>query len=350
MSDAIQQQWYKLTQPSGETAVPDDAPLLIGLPDRRVIEVSGSEARAFLQAILTQDILALDDHAATFSALCNAKGRALGLLRLVGHEGRFFLITRADIAENLQKRLQMYVLRRDVDLRPADRWVALGVMLPAPADCPFDDQVACEVIERLARQGGGDDSPRWPADVDEQGRLFLREDIDGICRIAILGEYDRMTPLVEHARDASLAPQAAWDRAEIEDRLPEVTSQTVEHYVPQWINLDELGAFSLKKGCYPGQEVIARMHYLGKPNRRLFAGHVLALAPPAPGTPVETADGTPAGEVVRSAPLPDASGSRLLVVIKLKHRHDALRIDGLALSLDPADTLAGNTAEARARH
>lgn len=158
MSDAIQQQWHTLTQPSGETAVPDDTPLLIDLADRRVLEVSGSEARAFLQAILTQDILALDDHAATFSALCNAKGRALGLLRVVGHEGRFFLITRADIAESLQKRLQMYVLRRDVDLRPAERWVALGVMLPAPARCPFNDHVACEVIERLASQNGGDDS------------------------------------------------------------------------------------------------------------------------------------------------------------------------------------------------
>ncbi len=350
MSDAIQQQWHKLTQPAGETALPDDAPLLIGLADRRVIEVSGSEAGAFLQAILTQDILALDDHAATFSALCNAKGRALGLLRVVRHEGRFFVITRADIAESLQKRLQMYVLRRDVDLRPANRWVALGVMLPAPARCPFDDPAACEVIERLVRQKGEEDAPRWPADVDEQGRLFLREDIDGTCRIAILGEYDRMAPLVEQASEASLTFPAVWDRAEIEDRLPEVNAQTVEHYVPQWINLDELGAFSLKKGCYPGQEVIARMHYLGKPNRRLFAGHVLALDSPAPGTPVETADGTPAGEVVRSAPLPDDSGSRVLVVIKLKHRHDALRIDGLALSLDPADTLAGNTAQAGARH
>ncbi len=333
MSDAIRQQWQAATQPSGDTTATDGAALVSGLVDREVIVVSGSEARAFLQAILTQDIESLADDAATFAALCNAKGRALGLFRVVAHDDRFYLVTRADIAPALQKRLQMYVLRRDVQVERAEDWVALGVILPEEPSRPAAAPGAAEMLERLAATRG-DDAPRWPAGMDADGLLYIRENGDGTTRIAIHGPIDRLRRLLESMPAESRVASTVWDRAEIEDRIPLVDRDTVEHFVPQWINLDELGAFSLKKGCYPGQEVIARLHYLGKPNRRLFSGHALALEPPAAGTPIETSDGTTAGEVVRSAPLPDGSGSIILAVIKLKHLHDSLGIDGLALSID----------------
>ncbi|MFI9654468.1 hypothetical protein ABGV17_07030 [Guyparkeria sp. GHLCS8-2] len=352
MSDATDTTWHDLMQPRDTPAA--GAILLTDLPDRRVIEVTGSEARAFLHAILTQDINALTDEAASFSALCSAKGRALGLLRIAAHEDGFRLVTRAELAPSLLKRMQMYVLRRDVQLSLAEDQAALGVIWPGDnesIDCPFDDVAACKAIERLreAKPAPG----RWPAVVDAQGRLFLREEQNARSgmRIAIHGPSDNLQTMVHSAANGTaIVSTAQWERAEIEDRLPEVTSETAEHFVPQWINLDELEAFSLKKGCYPGQEVIARMHYLGKPNRRLFAGHVLGLAPPAPGAPVHNDKDETAGEVVRSAPLPDDSGSLVLTVIKLKHLHDPLTIDGLALSLDPHDTIEGGSQRAGARH
>ncbi|KTG16954.1 MULTISPECIES: folate-binding protein YgfZ [unclassified Guyparkeria] len=321
------------------------------LPERRVIAVSGSEARAFLHAILTQDIEAIEAGTGRFAALCSAKGRALGLLRVVADGDRFLLVTRADLAANLIKRLQMYVLRRDVSLELAEAQSAIGVTWPrgdSPAGCPFSDPAACESIEQLTAATA---SPgRLPAAVDSHGRLYLREDNGDGPRIAIHAPVTHLMPLVAEARGTTIVGSGAWERAAIEDRIPEVSSETVEHYVPQWINLDELEAFSLKKGCYPGQEVIARMHYLGKPNRRLFAGHVLGLAPPAQGTPVVNDNDQTAGEVVRSAPLPDDSGSLVLSVIKLKHLHDSLKVDGLPLSLDPHDTIEGGSQQAGARH
>ncbi len=352
MSDATNTTWHDLMQPSATPAA--GAILLTDLPDRRVIEVTGSEARAFLQAILTQDVNALTDETASLSALCSAKGRALGLLRIAAHEDEFRLVTRAELAPGLLKRLQMYVLRRDVQLSLTEDQAALGLIWPGDAksmNCPFDDAIACESIERLSK---AESAPgHWPAVVDAQGRLFLREEQnthDGV-RIAIHGPTSDLKTMVGSAADGTaIVSTDHWERAEIEDRLPEVTSETAEHFVPQWINLDELEAFSLKKGCYPGQEVIARMHYLGKPNRRLFAGHVLGLAAPAPGTQVVNDNDQPAGEVVRSAPLPDDSGSLVLTVIKLKHLHDPLTIDGLALSLDPHDTIEGGSHRAGARH
>ncbi|WP_410474715.1 YgfZ/GcvT domain-containing protein [Guyparkeria sp. TX1] len=352
MSDATDTTWHDLMQPSDSPAA--GAILLTDLPERRVIEVAGSEAQAFLHAILTQDINALSDEAASFSAFCSAKGRALGLMRIAAHEDGFRLVTRAELAPGLLKRLQMYVLRRDVQLSLAEDQTALGLIWPGDAksmSCPFDDAAACEAIERLSKTQPA--PGRWPAVVDAQGRLFLREEqhANNGVRIAVHGPASDLEAMVRSATDATaIVSTDHWERAEIEDRLPEVTSETAEHFVPQWINLDELEAFSLKKGCYPGQEVIARMHYLGKPNRRLFAGHVLGLAPPAPGTPIHNDKDETAGEVVRSAPLPDDSGSLVLTVIKLKHLHDPLTIDGLALSLDPHDTIEGGSHRAGARH
>lgn len=352
MSDAIDTTWHDLVQPTGRAST--GAILLTDLPERRVIEVAGPEARAFLHAILTQDVNAVSDGAAAFAALCSAKGRALGLLRLAAHDDRLYLVTRAELAPDLLKRLRMYVLRRDVQLSLAEDQAALGIIWPGEArasDCPFDDAEACAAIDRLARAATR--PGRWPAVVDTQGRLYLREDADtgNGMRVAVHGPTEALRTMLGTARDGSaLVASDHWERAEIEDRIPDVTDETVEHFVPQWINLDELQAFSLKKGCYPGQEVIARLHYLGKPNRRLFAGHVLGLAPPAPGTPVVNDRDEAAGEVVRSAPLPDGSGSLVLSVIKLRHLHDALGIDGLPLSLDPHDTIEGGGDRAGARH
>jgi hypothetical protein len=347
MSDAIRQQWQALTASAGKAPPSGGSSLVTGLVDRQVIEVSGSEARAFLHAILTQDIEHLPDDAAAFSALCSAKGRALGLFRVVGHEGRFHLVTRSDIAPALLKRLHMYVLRRDVQLTLGEDRVALGVMLRGRTGEPLPDPQAAAVIGQLAGKVG---DPRWPAAVDRDGLLYLREDHGGAPRIAIHGPLDRLGPLFESVPTARRVSSEIWERAEIEDRLPLIAGPTVEHFVPQWLDLDELDAFSLKKGCYPGQEVIARMHYLGKPNRRLFAGHALALDPPEPGTPVETTDGETAGEVVRSAPMPDDSGSTLLAVLKLKHLHDSLTIDGLALSIDPQASTPDRPAGAATPH
>jgi len=349
MPETNQTAWQALMQP-GDT--PDPGAVQIAeLPSRRVIEVTGSEARAFLHAILTQDIEAMEEGTARIAALCTAKGRALGLLRVVADGERFLLVTRAELAATLLKRLQMYVLRRDVQLQLPEAQSAIGVTWPGAGDtaaCPFSDTAACEATERLA---AATPSPgHLPATVDGEGRLHVREDDGSGLRIAIHAPTAALAPLVEGASGAAVVSADAWERAAIESRLPEVTAETVEHYVPQWLNLDELEAFNLKKGCYPGQEVIARMHYLGKPNRRLFAGHVLGLAPPAPGTPVLNDSDQAAGEIVRSAPLPDGSGSLVLSVIKLKHLHDPLRVDGLALSLDPHDTIEGGSRQAGARH
>lgn len=346
MPEETQANWRDLMQPSAAPA--PGSVQITELPERRVIEVAGSEARAFLHAILTQDIEALAEGTGRFAALCSAKGRALGLMRVVPAGDRFLLVTRADLAANLLKRLKMYVLRRDVELSLADDQAAIGVSWPNEVECPFDDPAACVTIERLA--AATPQPGHLPAAVDRHGRLYLREDAGNGPRIAIHGTVTELAPLVAGAREAQVVAPHAWDRAAIEERIPEVTDETVEHYVPQWINLDELEAFSLKKGCYPGQEVIARMHYLGKPNRRLFAGHVLGLTPPAPGTPVVNDNDQAAGEVVRSAPLPDDSGSLVLAVIKLKHLHDPLVVDGLALSLDPHDTIEGGSRQAGARH
>jgi folate-binding protein YgfZ len=328
-----------------------DIVLCTRLPDRSVLRVGGEEARDFLQAILTQDIASIEPGDVRLAALCSAKGRTLGLFRVVAHRDGFDLLMPRELCPAIEKRLNLYVLRRDVRIERLDDIVCAGLMWsggPADARPGSADPEIDATIATLA--GDRTESDRGPSLVDAAGRLCLREDRSGATRrLSIYGPEEIVTQWLAGI-DGEPTGSDAWVRAEIEERLPEIVPATSEHFVPQWINLDDLDAFSLRKGCYPGQEVIARMHYLGHPNRRLFAAQAPGLAPPAPGTPIETETGETAGEVVRSAPLPDGAGASLLGVIKLKHLHTPLRIDGLTLSLDPHDILEGAGEVAGAPH
>jgi folate-binding protein YgfZ len=99
---------------------------------------------------------------------------------------------------------------------------------------------------------------------------------------------------------------ACWRWSEVLTGQPRITPRTSEHFVPQMVNLDLIGGVSFKKGCYPGQEVVARSHYLGKLKRRMFAGTLAADSPlPAPGDDVIAGSGSdPCGEVVLAAQAP----------------------------------------------
>jgi folate-binding protein YgfZ len=264
---------------------------LATLHDRVCLEARGPEAAAFLHAQLSRALLTLDEAAAPLAGWADARGRIRALFRVVRLPDRWLLITPGEGADALLKKLRMFVLRAKVTLARADD-VAIVAL--------FGDAAAA-----LERHGVAADTP--PNRLVARGELrFVRI---GPRYWQVLGAPASLEPL---AAAAERVDAAAAARAEIELGIPAISPPVAERFVAQMLNLDLLDAISFDKGCYPGQEIIARVHHLGGVKRRARR-YAAELAPPAPGTPVLTAQQQQAGEVVCAAAA--VHGCELLAVV-----------------------------------
>ena len=266
------------------------------LSDWGLLFVEGSDAGSFLQGQLTNSILGMtrtppaaiaqNYSGVRLSGYCTAKGRLLGsawiCLSTDAEQDRFALFVSRDLAASFAKRLAMFVLRskaKVVDVSHA--WTVYGALGPAntlPANLP-SDAIALTMTQPL---GTG----------DQERILFATQ-----------------TPLP--SQSASSKYLAAWNAAEIASAIPRIVLATQDQFVPQMINLESIGGVDFKKGCYPGQEVVARSQYRGAIKRRLYLAQVettLAHAGPATEIIHESDPGQPAGMVVLSAQHPSDAG------------------------------------------
>ena len=284
-----------------------DHPTLASLDHYGVIHVQGTDAKTFIQAQFSNDINLLDDRHVQFSAYCNPKGRMLAQFLVIPQQDGYFLLLAREILDKTLARLRMFVLRSAVTLDDVtEQWVCLGLighnlssMLPAgDAHLPRDDFALTQHEHNLYIKIPGP-IPRYLV----------------IAPLAAAKSF--WTQLSERL---STSGASVWHWSDIQAGLPSVWSQTVEEFVPQMMNLELIGGLSFKKGCYPGQEIVARMHYLGKPKRRMFRLHSKAEQPAAPGEDIFLADGDgqSAGKVVIAEPAV-GGGSDLLAVIQLIH-------------------------------
>lgn len=266
-------------------------PALAVLEEFGVIAASGADAASFLHAQLTNDVANLAADAVQLNGYCNAKGRLLAVFTNWRGAEAIYLQLPREILPAVRKRLSMFVLRAKVTLADAsDEWAALGLMgrgagrllqeaigLPQP--------VHTSVAAGQARIVRLRPSPR----IDERFLLLVpaRELADWLARLQAAQRVD----------------SAAWWWSQIDAGIPDVFAATQEKFVPQMINLEVLGGVNFKKGCYPGQEVVARSQYLGKLRRRMAIAHVEGSA--AAGADVY-ADGEvqPVGTVVMAATAP----------------------------------------------
>jgi hypothetical protein len=261
------------------------------LTDHACIEARGRDAGPYLHSQLSQAVADLSPASAPLAGWHDAKGRVRALFRVLRLPDRWLLVAPRDGVEPLVTKLRMFVLRAAVTLSIA-RDVAAAAVIDAD-----DAWLEARGLPRDTPQNGV---------VESRGARFVRV---GPTYWQAFGDLAALRPLAESLAEASVA---AATLAEIRLGLPEVTPSLYERFVAQMLNLDALGAVSFDKGCYPGQEIVARVHNLGGVKRR--ARHYAAEGPPAPiGTTIVTADGAVVGEVVRSAP--NGSGSELLAVV-----------------------------------
>lgn len=291
--------------PRAETQAAARGDVVCALPHLSVVRAQGADALAFLNSQLTNDLRLVDHARSQLSAYCTAKGRMLALFRIFKRAEGYYLVMPAALQEATLKRLRMFVLRSKVTIESADNdFACIGCSGLAVGS----------LIERLAGSLPGDvNGVHTNSGVSilrlagPQPRFFMTAPIAGA-----IGLWSQLK--------ASATPvgSGAWAWLDIMAGMPTVLPATVEEFVPQHVNLELVDGVNFKKGCYPGQEIVARMQYLGTPKQRMQRLHLSADVPVTAGDKIYAPDfpGQSAGIVVDAQPSPDG-GTDLLAVVQL---------------------------------
>ncbi|HFD79679.1 MAG TPA: folate-binding protein [Gammaproteobacteria bacterium] len=270
-----------------------------------LISVHGDDAETFLQGQLTNDIRKVDEQHSQFSGLCNAKGRLLATFRVFRRGDSYYLCLPHQMVEEVIAQLRKYVLRSAVTLEEAsDTFVHLGV--------------SGEVAEEdLAAVTNGIPQNLHEV-VQDEDQLIVR--VPGIHPSHELFTTLEKAPELWNALNVRCAPigEEAWRLLDIQAGIPVILPETREAFVPQMVNLQLIDGVSFQKGCYTGQEIVARMQYLGKLKRRMYRCHVDAEQHPQPGEEIYSRDvpEQSVGKLVSAAAHPDG-GYALLAVLQI---------------------------------
>ena len=298
-----------LPEADAPTPVPTQT-LLVPLTHLTVIEAAGADATAFLHAQLSNDVQGLAPGDSLLAGYCNAKGRLFALPRLWRSGDHWRLCLPADIADTVLRRLRMFVLRSQVMLARREDLTLFGVAGPGADDClrqaslPLPARIDAVLTRRETTV------LRGPAMAD-RFLICLPDDAAPACWDAL-------------ATCARPAHATCWRLLDIDVGLPAVYAPTLEAFVPQMVNLELIAGVSFKKGCYPGQEIVARMHYLGKPSRRTYRFRA-AADPPPPGAAVLSDDSRDVGTVIDAQRASDGE-CRLLAVLQVAAAEQPLRL------------------------
>ena len=216
--------------------------MLVNLLDRySIIEISGEDHLDFLQGQLTNDIKK-NEKKFIYSGMCNPKGRLFAFLRILRtpDSSSIFFVIPSSLADAVQKRLMMFILRAKVVIQKAENFHLIGII---------DDNPLIDI--------SADRKLNLPDQTNRSVMIFQDNDL-----------YKQIT--TKHSFDDI----SNWIKKDIEFGIPEVMEQTQEKFLVHTCNLDLIDAVNFKKGCYTGQEIVARTHYLGKPKHRSFYGVV----------------------------------------------------------------------------
>ncbi|MFL6626001.1 MAG: YgfZ/GcvT domain-containing protein [Vitreoscilla sp.] len=276
------------------------APVAVRLADWGVIRAKGDDAAAFLNGQLTQEALRLDVGQARLAGYCSPKGRLLAsFVMWSAAPDEILLACSADLLAPTLKRLSMFVLRAKCKLTDASRELALwGVALPG-----------------LLHDDAAHPVPAAPYGTDSVagGTAVRLADAAGATRVLWAAAPDATPPW------ATTASPDVWNWLEVQSGVPRIVASTVEAFVPQMVNLELVGGVNFQKGCYPGQEIVARSQYRGTLKRRMVLAEGAAAAVAGAEVFAAADPEQPAGQVVLSASLPHPEGgARHAVLVEVK--------------------------------
>ena len=281
----------------------------IVLDKTATIRVEGDDRIQFLQGQLTQDINLISQDKALYAGFCNPKGRVLAfMLCYAAHESIHIQLDNS-IKESILKKLKMYVLRSKVSLNLLEEtFISIGFL-------------GSNVLFELDIQ-----TPKNYLDIVQYHDIMIMRIGKNSERYQLMGETSKVNEFIKLNFSAySTMSLGDWNNLNILDGIPDIYPATQEIFIPQSLNMDLIEGINFKKGCYTGQEIVARTHYLGKVKRRMYRAFIKSQVDLNPGDQVLNKNGEDIGQLVRSAK-ENNDKTNLLIELRVDQAHEALFI------------------------
>ncbi len=289
---------------------------LTALSHQGLLRLSGKDVAGFLQGQTTNDINTVSEGQSQLTALCSVQGKTLVILRVLRWRGDLYLCHfPLELAESIQNRLQPYILRADVHIENcSNEFAQLGISGPR--------------AERILGLSFPGPLPTAANEVISHDTFTIIRMPGPIPRFALWGEVSALIPLWEILSEHIESMDSChWRLLDILAGLPSVDLSTTNSFVPQMLNLDALGAISFSKGCYTGQEIVARAQHLGTVKRRIFLAQVCSGRRPACGESLYNGDGHGVGRVLNAETIGDEL-NLMLVVLQLAAVEEEIHLEG----------------------
>ena len=241
-----------------------------------VIVIQGKDAENFLQGQITNDIkLINNEEKALYAGYCSPKGRLIAFFLIIKACEKYFLICPSSIGNTISKKLSMYIMRAEVSLTHM------------PDDISYFSFYGDSKEEEAFKNFGGIVPDNLMQTVqqsskDSNSELFSVTKLSGKNhRYFVLGNNKVIEEIYSEVYSNSGGLDSnSWHESDIETKIPNIFKETQDKFIPQSLNLDAIDAINFKKGCYTGQEIVARTHYLGKSKRRMYLGSIRTNKPP----------------------------------------------------------------------
>jgi len=279
------------------------------------IKVEGDDRVQFLQGQLTQDINLISQNKALYAGFCNSKGRMLAfMLCYLNHESIHIQID-SSIQEFILQKLKMYILRSKVSLKLANEtflcigFVGSKALLTKNIQPPKNYLDIIHSDDIMIMRLGKDD------------------------RYQLMGETSKVNEFMKLNFSEYLSMSFDdWNNLNILDGIPDIYPTTQEAFIPQSLNMDLIEGINFKKGCYTGQEIVARTHYLGKVKRRMYRAFLKSRADLIPGDLILNNKGEEIGQLVRAAN-ENNEKTNMLIELRVDQAHEALFINSQLIEI-----------------
>lgn len=290
------------------------------------IEVRGEEASLFLQSLLTSDVRQINSERGQFSSWCDGKGRIQATFWLMPLNEAIYLIVPLAMVAGLVARLRMFVLRTKVALRDATADMALLGLVG-----PLAEKSSIESLTILHTPGA-------VTQISDCAVMSIHG--AGVIRYLALGFQRQIQQLSQHVfKDLPEVSESIWPLLDIVTGIPHIEEMTSGKFIPQMLSLEALGALSFTKGCYPGQEVVARLQYRGQLKRKMYRAIIETNEVPPPGTRLAGPDTQESiGQVLAAERLdPKTVLVQVVVVIERKESNAVhlATLEGPLLAFEP---------------
>ena len=292
----------------------------VHLNTNSTIKVEGDDRIQFLQGQLTQDInlIALDK--ALFAGFCNPKGRVLAFMLCYMDQSSIHIQIDSSVEESFLKRLKMYVLRSKVSMSLlGDQFTCIGFM----------------GFKALLDQGI--QAPKSYLDIVRSHDVMIMRAGKNTERYQLMGDTSKVNAFMQlNFPEYTSMIVESWNNLNILDGVPDIYPTTQEAFIPQSLNMDLIDGINFKKGCYTGQEIVARTHYLGKVKRRMYRAFIESQDTLTPGDQILNEKKEAMGQLVRSARENDRK-TNMLIELRVDQAHEALYIKNYLITINPED-------------